>query len=100
MRKPTSGRQDFWAESRVLLGSAGKSLSALEDDDRDLALCQGLLLLDVGHEALELFPLRGRSGPRADFELGRTHLDRRDRACQQILVPAGMRRGAVPRCDD
>src|SRR5438552_10930428 len=90
MRKPTSGRQDFWAEGRVLLGSA------LEYDDRNLALCQGLLLLDVGHETLELCPLLGTSGPRAGFELVGTHLDGRDRARQQILVPARMRWGAVP----
>src|SRR5207245_2351777 len=72
------------------------NLAALEDDDRNLALCQSLLLLDVGHEALELFPLFGTSGPRAGFELVGTHLDRRDRARQQILVPARMRWGAVP----
>src|SRR5256885_5115987 len=76
------------------------ALTPLEDDDRDLALCQGLLLLDVGHEALELFPLPGRSGPRADFELIGAHLDGRDRARQQILVPAGMRWGAVPGRND
>src|SRR5438132_71884 len=66
------------------------NLTALEDDDRNLALCQGLLLLDVGHEALELFPLFGTSGPRAGFELVGTHLDRRDRTREQILVPARM----------
>src|SRR5438874_12907992 len=76
------------------------NLTALEDDDRNLALCQGLLLLDVGHEALELFPFLGGSGPRADFELVGTNLDRRDWARQQILVPAGMRWGAVPGRND
>src|SRR6266568_2508447 len=96
MRKPTSGRQDFWAEGRVLLGS----LSALEDNDRNLALCQRLLLLDVGHEALERFPLLGTRGPRASFELVGTYLDGCDRSSEQILVPARMRRGTIPRCND
>src|SRR5207302_200689 len=49
---------------------------------------------------LEPVPFFGARGPSADFELGWTNLDRRDRARQQILVPAWMRWGAVPGCND
>src|ERR1700737_126439 len=81
-------------------GGNVSSLVALEDDDRNLPLRQRLLLLDVRHQCLELLPLLRASRPRADLELVGSHLDRRDRAGEQVLIPGWVRRRAVPGGDD
>src|SRR5438552_15787252 len=77
-----------------------RALGAIENDDRDLALGQRLLLLDVGNARLELVALLGTGGAGAHLELVWTNFDRRDRARLQVVVPGRVRGGAVAGGDD
>src|SRR5207248_2532048 len=74
-------------------------LGAVEDDERDLARGQALLLIEIGDHLLEMVTLVRASGSGADFELVPANLERRDRARLQVLVPRRVRGRAIARGD-
>src|SRR5712664_4030152 len=82
---------------RTVVSSA--DLAALEDDDRDLALRQSLLLRWVRHRFRELVSLLRLGDPRSDLERFRTQLDSGNRTGEQVVVPRRRGRRTVVRGD-